>query len=398
MNLRKNSVRKMRVLEGNEATAYGVLLCQPDVIALYPITPQTSILDYLYEFRVDGSLKSEMLSVESEHSAMSALIGAAKAGGRTFTATAAQGLAFMYEPYILASTSRLPIVMVIACRQMQTPPMVGCSEEDAMLVRDAGWIQFHAESCQEILDTIIMAYKLAEDSNVLLPVNVCYDGFYLSYLSEAVDVPTQEQVEEFLPPRDISLRLEPQKAMGSFGGVTGIRGTEYRYKHAAAMERTKAKIDEFDQEFQQVFGRGYGGQIEEYRCEDADIVLVAVGSCAGTIKVVVDKKRDEGAKVGLIRVRSFRPFPRERLLNALMGKKAIGVIDRNVCFGWSCGTLFMELKASLYDLHYHIPAVNFIDGLSGQDITIRHIERAIDIIYQVAQGKIPQEVTWLGVE
>lgn len=387
----------IKVLEGNEAAAYGAMLCQTDVICAYPITPQTSLLDYLFQFKADGLLKAEMVAVESEHSAMSAVIGAAKAGGRTFTSTSSQGLAFMYEPYIDASTGRLPIVMVIATREMQSPLGVASSEQDAILARDGGWIMINVESCQEILDGVIMAYRLAEDPEILLPVNVCYDGFYLSYLSEPVNLPAQEEVERFLPPFKPSTYLDPQMPMTNPYCV-GELPSKYRYGHLAAMQRAKMKLEEIDREFQNTFGRSYGGQIEQYRCEDADIVLIAMGSCVGTARVVVDNKRDQGLKVGLIKIRMFRPFPREKILDALNGKKAVGLIDRNVCFGWGSGTLFIELKAALFNSDTRIPLLNFIAGLSGLDITLQHIERAIDAIESAAQGKPYQEVTWLDLE
>jgi pyruvate ferredoxin oxidoreductase alpha subunit/phenylglyoxylate dehydrogenase alpha subunit len=386
-----------RVLEGNEAAAYGAMLCQPDVICAYPITPQNSLLTHLFQFKADDILKAEMVAIESEHSAMSALIGAAKAGGRTFSSTSSQGLAFMYEPYFDASTMRLSIVMVIATREMQSPIGVACSEQDAILARDGGWIMINVESCQEILDGIIMAYRLAEDPEILLPVNVCYNGFYLSYLSEAVNLPTQEEVQRFLPPFRPKARLDPQMPMTNPQCI-GELAVAHRYGHIAAMQRTKTKLDQIDQEFQNTFGRSYGGQIEEYRCEDAEIVLIAMGSCVGTAKVVVDKKRDGGMKVGLIKIRMFRPFPRERIVGALRGKKAVGLIDRNVCFGWDSGTLFIELKAALFDCDNRMPALNFIAGLSGLDITFQHIERVIDAIQLAAHGKPYQEVIWLDLE
>lgn len=395
---KKRKTREViKVLEGNEAAAYGAMLCRPDVICAYPITPQTSLLEQLFQFKADGLLDAEMIPVESEHSAMSAVIGAAKAGGRSFTSTSSQGLAFMYEAYIDASTMRLPIVMVIATREMQSPIGVSSSEQDAIMARDGGWITINVESCQEILDNIIMAYRLAEDPEILLPVNVCYDGFYLSYLSEPVSIPSQEEVERFLPPFKPSTRLDPQMPMTNPYCV-GELPVKYRYGHLAAMQRAKTKLEEIDREFQKTFGRSYGGQIEEYRCGDADIVLIAMGSCVGTARVVVDGKRDEGLKVGLIKIRMFRPFPRERMVDALRGKKAVGLIDRNVCFGWGSGTLFAELKAALFDLDTRMPLLNFIAGLSGLDITLSHIERAIDAIQSTTQGKPYQEVTWLDLE
>ena len=397
----KNKVKsadRVKVMQGNMAVAYGVMLCQPDVIAVYPITPQTEVLETLHNLQNQGLLKSEMVDPESEHSAMSIVTGAAGAGGRTFTATASQGYAFMYEARVNASTLRLPIVMANANREVTVPRSVTAGEQDVMMGSVDGWIHIHMESCQEILDSIIMAYRLAEDPQILVPVVICYDGFYLSFLWEAVEIPSQDKVERFLPPLHMYPRVDPQLAMIMSPNLPGDMGTRARYKHTNALQRAKAKIDEIDKEFQQIFGRGYGGQIEEYRCEDADIVLLALGSCVGTAKVIIDKKRDEGLKVGLIKVRMFRPFPSEKLMNSLRGKKAVGVIDRNIAFGFKSGALFRDVKATLFDLGAQVPVSDFICGLCGLDITREHIERAIDIIQASAQGTPYQEVTWLDLE
>lgn len=386
-----------RVLTGNAAAAYAVRLCKPDVICAYPITPQTELIETLYRFQADGSLGAEMVEVEGEHSAMSVLIGATSVGGRAFSATSAQGLFFMFEPYIFAALQRLPIVMVNVNREAMSPTTVASSEQDIMLVKDTGWIQLHAESCQEILDTIIMAYRLAEDPQVMVPVTVSYDGYYLSYFSEVVDIPPQEAVDQFLPRREMSPKLDPQTRMtiAPFGDALV---PEYRYKHLAALQRSKEKLEQIDGEFQQAFGRGYGGQIEEYRCDDADIVLVTMGSCTGTARVMIDRKRDEGLKVGLVKTRMFRPFPRERLQSALQAKKAIGVVDRSVCFGWSCGHLMVELKAALNGMKPQPLLLNFIGGLAGADITLQHIGGIIDTVHSAAQGRQYEEVAFLDLE
>lgn len=393
------SKQPFKVLTGNAAAAYAAMLCRPDVISGYPITPQTELWDVLYRLVGDGLLQCETVEPEGEHSVMSIIIGASSGGARTFTATAGQGLFFMFEPYIVAANQRLPIVMVNANRESLPPESVSGSGQDIMMVKTTGWIQIHVESCQEILDTIIMAYRLAEDPEISLPVTVSYDGYYLSYLSEPVDIPTQEKVDQFLPPRQITLKMDPEIPMTMGTYVSSEMFTEYRVKHMTALQRAKTKLEEIEQEFEQIFGRSYGGQIEEYRCEDADIVLVAMNSCVGTAKVVVDQKRDKGLKVGLIKVRMFRPFPRERLARALRGKKAIGVIDRNVCFGWNCGHLLMELRAALTnELEGPIPLLNFIGGLNGGDITHQHMERAINTVHLAAQGKPCKETIFLELE
>jgi len=389
----------VKVLNGNTAAANAVILCRPDVVAAYPITPQSEVVEELSKFRADGLLQAEFVEVEGEHSAMSVLIGASSAGGRTFSATSSHGLEFMFEAYFYASTLRLPIVMVNVCRELAAPNTVLCSQQDILTMRDAGWIQIHTESCQEILDSIIMAYRLAEDPDILLPVNVCYDGHYLSHLSSRVEVPDQADVDSFLPPAKLrECRLDPDKPMMQGPFLGGRPFAEYRYMHCQAMSRARQKIDDIDKEFYKAFGRSYGGLIEEYWTEDAEIVLLAMGSAASTAKVVIDNQRDKGVKVGLIRIRTFRPFPLERLAQAIRGKKALGVIDRDICFGWNTGIIFLELKAALNSLSMSIPMANFIDGLSGADITLEHIERVIDITGQVAAGKPHQEVTWLTLE
>ncbi|MBW1863385.1 MAG: phenylglyoxylate dehydrogenase [Deltaproteobacteria bacterium] len=388
----------VKVLKGNIAAAHAVLLCKPDVVAAYPITPQSSLVEELSKFYADGLLEAEYVEAEGEHSVMSILIGASSAGGRVFSATSSNGLAFMLEPYFYASTLRLPIVMVNVCRELAAPNTVLCSQQDMLTMRDCGWIQIHAESCQEILDSIIMAYKLAEDPDILVPVNVCYDGHYLSHMSARVEIPDQADVDSFLPSRELpDCRLDPAKPMMQGVFLSGKLFTEFRHKHCMAMSNAKQKIDDIDKEFHKAFGRGYGGLIEEYRTEDAETVLLAMGSAASTAKVMIDKKREEGVKVGLVRIRTFRPFPLERLTRAVQGKKALGVIDRDVCFGWNTGIIFMEIRAALNKSGLSIPMVNFIDGLSGADITLEHIEKAIDVTSHAAKGEPFQEVNWLMI-
>jgi len=388
----------IKVIDGNTAAAYGVMLCKPEVIATYPITPQTQILEHLFDFKNKGLLNAEIVVPESEHSAMSIVCGASGCGARTFTATASQGLAFMYEARICASTSRLPIVMVNVNREVVVPRNVTSGEQDIMMARVDGWIHIHVESCQEILDSIIMAYRLAEDLDINVPVVVCYDGYFLSHLWDAVEIPDQETVDSFLPPRQTTLRVDPKIHMTFSSTTSGLTGTKCRYGHSAALQRAKAKIDEIDQEFQQVFGRSYGGQIEGYRVGDADTVLVALGSCVGTARVVIDKMRNEGLKVGLVKVRAYRPFPNEKLLDMLKGKKAIGVIERNIAFGMNFGALYVDLRSVLYELGTAIPMLGFVCGLCGLDITEASIERAINAVNLAAEGKPYNKVTWLDLE
>ena len=396
------AVSGVRVLDGNLAAAYGVLLSKPDVISCFPITPQSSLSEALSRFGVEGLSDAEIVEPEGENSALSILIGASMAGGRTFTSTSSQGLSFMYDAYLFTAGSRLPIVMAIAMREQVAPHGVIAGQQDAVLLKDGGWIQFYAESCQEILDATIMAYRLAEDPEILLPVNICYEGFYLSYQSQRVEVPRQEEVDLFLAPVNKSERLrlclENPMVFSSYT-VPGELYTEYRYKHCAALHRAKEKCEQIEKEFESIFGYGYGGQIEEYRCEDSDVVIVTMGSCTGTAKGVIDKKRDEGLKVGLIKIRMFRPFPEERLIKALSGKRAIGVIDRNVSYAGFCGHGYQELKSLLSGLGSPLPLLlNFIAGLGGTDITPQYVERVIDTTYSAAGGETVKPVTWLSLE
>lgn len=391
---------ELKVLDGNKAAAYAVLLCRPDVVAIYPITPQTSLLEQLCQFKAEGLLEADLVEVEGENSAMSVCIGTSAAGGRAFTSTSSMGLAFMYDTYLFAAGQRVPMVMAVANREAAPPHSVSAGQQDTILLKDAGWIQFYVENCQEIFDAMIMAYKLSEDPEILVPVNVCYDGFYLSHLTERVEIPSRADVTRFLGPPSGAGRtvIDPEKPLVFASFIIGELYAEYRHKHCAAMDRAKTRIDEIDEEFRKAFGRGYGGQIEEYRTEDAEMVLITMGSPSGTAKVVIDRKRDEGKRIGLIKIRSLRPFPRERLVKALEGKKVVGTIDRNVCFGWGSGHTFVEIKAAINDLPNRPALLGFIDGLGGCDITLEHIERVAGIMQQASDGKPCKEVTWLTLE
>ncbi len=397
MKARKGEIK---VITGNAAAAYGAMLCRPDVVASYPVTPQTEVGEQLARFHADGILDAEMVEVEGESSSMNITAAATLAGGRAFTATSSWGLMFMYDAMLQAAGFRAPVVMANANRETPGILAVSCGQQDMVSTRDSGWVLIVVENCQEILDSVIMAFRLAEDIEIQLPVMVNYDGFYLSYLAEAVEIPAREDVDRFLAPLKLQperTKLVPERPLGC--GTHGIlvEFMELRYKHCAALDRAKQKLDEIDKEFGEIFGRSYGGQIEEYRTEDAEIVVLTSGSAAGTARTVIDTKRAEGLKVGLIKLRVFRPFPRERLTQALKGKKAIGVIDRSVCFGWNCGPIYMELRALSPDIGF-VPMMSFIDGLANMDISIPHIERVIDEVYAASQGKSYQEVTWIPLE
>jgi len=389
-------MEEIRVVDGNKAAALGAMLSKPIMVAAYPITPQTPLVEYLSQLVADGLLDADLVEVESEHSALSVLQGASLAGGRVFTGTSGQGLAFMFEPYMRTAPLRLPIVMVIVTRDGISPQCVWGGQQDAITVRDGGWIQIYVESNQEILDAVIMAYRIAEDSEVLLPVNICYDGFYLSHMSEAVKIPEQALVNQFLPPyRPTHIKLDPENPMAVDPLTSGLLFAEYRQGHMEAQEKAKGVIDRVDEEFGRIFGRFYGGLIESYRMEDAEIALVAMGSPCGTGKVAIDRVRERGIKAGLVKVRSLRPFPKERLLDSLKRVQSIGVIDKNVCFGWGTGVLYVELSAALKGLR--IPILDFIGGLGGSDITFDHFELAIEKILEASTKEPSQEVYWFGL-
>ena len=358
-------------LSGNEATAIAMKQINPDVVAAFPITPSTEIPQYFSTFVSNGEVDTEFVAVESEHSAMSATIGAEAAGARAMTATSANGLSLMWEMIYIASSLRLPIVMALVNRAVSGPLNIHNDHSDAMGVRDAGWIQVFAENNQEILDMVIQGYKLAEHKAVLLPVNVCYDGFYLSHLTERVELPSQELADEFLGSYSCNhVTLDPDKPMA----VDPLTSSEilwrYRKSHLEAMQNALEVIDEVDIEFDKVFGRKYGGAIDTYKIDDAELVIVTMGATTGTARVAVDKARDMGYKIGLLKVRFLRPFPSQRIKEVLNGKKAYAVIDKSVSFGWNTGVLYNEIKSAVSDLDRAITSMPAIGGLGGADISV----------------------------
>lgn len=392
-------MQRVDVLNGNQAAAIGAALAKPGVIAAYPITPQTPVVEYLTEYAVNGKIDAAMSEVESELSAMSVVTGASLAGSRTFTATASQGLALMYEPYFRASTLRLPIVMAIVNREMISPQSVWGGQQDSMSVRDAGWLQMYAEDNQEILDMVVQAFKIAEDQRVLLPINICYDGFYLSHMTEKVLVPEQEKVDEFLGVYEPEhIKLDPDKPMSVDPLTNGALLMEYRYKHLKAQQEALKVLEEVDQEYGKLFGRSYGGAIETYKMEDAEYALITVGSVSGAAKEAVDAKRAEGIKVGLVRIRMVRPFPKEQICQALANVKAFGVVDKNVSFGWDTGIIYQEVKSAMYEGKNHVPSVPVIGGLGGEDISIQMLKDTVDTIAETAEKGQNHDAVWLMVK
>ncbi|MEH7115119.1 transketolase C-terminal domain-containing protein [Neobacillus niacini] len=387
---------KRQVLSGNHAAAIGALLAKPDVVAAYPITPQTPLVEHFSQYVADGVIDANIVEPESEHSAMSVLTGASLAGARTFTATSSQGLALMYEPYFRASTLRLPIVMNIVNREMISPQSVWGGPQDSLTVRDAGWIQIYVEDNQEILDMNIQAFKIAENDDVLLPINICYDGFYLSHLTEGVEVPTQKEVADFIPTYNPThVKLDPETPMAVDPLTPGDLLQYYRELHMQAMDNAKRVIKEVNDEFAKKFGRDHFGLVEPYRMEDAEYVLVTLGSLTGSARVAVDMAREKGVKAGLVKIRCLRPFPKEEVKELLSGRKAIGVVDRNVSFGWHTGIVYQEVKSAISNLH-PVPAVPFIGGLGGEDLTTELMCEAIEKVVEAGKnGNMDNKAHWL---
>lgn len=385
---------EIKALTGNKCATMGAALCRPDLIAAYPITPQSSVVEGLADLVFSGELDSRMVQVESEHSAMSVVQGAAAAGGRVFTATSAQGLALMYEPYFRMSTLRLPMVMAIATREMTSPETIWSGQQDAMSVREAGWIQCFCETNQEILDMIIQGYMLAEDERVLIPVNVCYDGFYSSHLVERVEVPSQADVDAFLPPYSLPAKLEPATPQALDPMTPGELLMKYRHDHLQAMQAALPVIDEVDEKFAAAFGRSYGGCIDTYRLEDADYALVTVGGMTGTARDVVDELRGRGVKIGVLKLRFTRPFPAKRVREALDRVKGFAVVDRSVSFGWDAGPMYVETCAALGEALAGKAHFSAIGGLGGADISMVHIVSAAEKLLAL-DGAGRADTLWL---
>ena len=380
------------VLEGNHTASYAARLCRVQVVAAYPITPQTQIVEKLAEFCADGSLAARFIQVESEHSAMATCIGAAMAGARAFTATSSQGLALMHELLHWAAGARLPIVMANVNRAMAPPWSIYADQTDSVAQRDTGWIQFYCASNQEVLDTVIQAYRVAEA--VSLPAMLNLDAFYLSHTSEPVDVPDQGAVDGYLPPFRPPFRLDPARPR-TFGGLAGPDAyMEFRYDLQQAMDEAKDALAKADAEFRLRFGRGYG-LVEARETEGADLVLVTMATLAGTAAATLPALRAEGARVGLVRVRVLRPFPAETLREVLRGARRVLVLDRNLSPGCG-GVLHAELAAALAPLADPPLVLGALGGLGGRDVRPEGIAEAAR--WALAPERRPEERLWLGLK
>jgi pyruvate ferredoxin oxidoreductase alpha subunit len=357
-----------RIMEGSRAVAEAVALCQPQVIAAYPITPQTHIVHELAQMVADGQLKVEFVNVESEHSAASVVLGASATGVRVFTSSSSQGLILMSEVLFNIAGMRLPIVLACVNRALSAPLNIWTDHQDSMAVRDAGILQFYSENAQEAADLTFLAYRVAEDHRVLLPAMVCLDGYVISHAWEVVDIPEAEQVASYLPPFQPLYRLDPAHPLSMGMYAEPDKYIEIRYMMQQAMERSIGIIQEAAHDFERAFGRPGPGLMEEYRTEDAETVLVAMGSMASTAKMVVDQRREAGERVGLLKLITYRPFPGELLYQALKPARRVVVLDKAVSLG-SQGPLGTEICA-LFLGRPHPPRIStFIVGLGGRDVT-----------------------------
>jgi pyruvate ferredoxin oxidoreductase alpha subunit len=383
-------------LTGNDSAAYALKQINPDVVAAYPITPQTELMHKFAAYVADGEVVTEFVPVESEHSAMSAVVGASLAGARSCTATSANGLALMWEILYIAASCRCPIVMPVVNRALSGPINIHCDHSDSMGARDSGWLQLYSENCQEAYDNAIQAVRIAEHPDVQLPVMVCLDGFILSHTLEALEVGSDEEIRAFIgefKPKHSLLDVDNPETFGAFALQNYY--FEFKKQQVDAMEKAPAVIEQIGKEYAELTGREYG-LLDPYRCDDADVILVGLGSTMGTCKQAADDLREkEGIKCGVLKVRAFRPFPGEQIRQALAGASIVGVMDRAISFGLG-GPLYHEVRSARYG--DSAPMMNFIYGLGGRDL---RQSDAQDVFRALAEakdsGKIDPQVRYIGV-
>ena len=380
-----------KFLSGNEAFAEGIRLARPQVISAYPITPQTIVVERLSEMVEDGSLKAEYVHVESEHSAMSCAIGASAAGARAFTATSSQGLLYMAECLYYASGGRFPIVMMNADRSTALPWNIYGDQRDSLSQLDSGWIQAYAENAQEALDLALMSYKIAENKAVSTPFMANLDGFVLTHTYETVDIPEKEQADRFLPPYETDNRIDldnPKNMAFSAGPDTNFI---FKYKEHEGVLAARKAIADTEKEFAEIFGRKYSGLTENYRTDDADYVIVTLGSIAGLCRETADDLRENGVKAGVVRIRYMRPFPNEEIADVLRNVKAYAVLEKDISFG-NEGTVFTNVNSALKKAEVNVKGCNFIGGLGGRNISAADIEKIYSDIATGTSG-----VNFIGI-
>lgn len=385
-------------LSGNEAIAVAMRQINPDVVAAFPITPSTEIPQYFSQFVANGAVETEFVAVESEHSAMSACIGAQAAGGRTMTATSANGLALMWEMLYIASSSRLPVTLACVNRALSGPLNIHNDHSDSMGARDSGWIQLYSENNQEAYDNFIQAVRIGEHSDVVLPVMVCQDGFITSHAVENLDLIEDDKVKAFVgeyEPDHYLLNSKEQIAVGPLDLPNYF--FEHRRQQAQAMINAKQVILDVAKEFEKLTGRKYE-LFETYKLEDAEVAIVIINSTAGTAKTVVDELREKGVKAGLLKIRVFRPFPAEEIVAALKHVKALAVMDKAEGFSAVGGPLFNDVKAALYGVADGIKVINYIYGLGGRDVKADHIELVYSELQNIVKtGQIGETYRYVGV-
>ncbi len=385
-------------LSGNEAAATAMKQINPDVVAAFPITPSTEIPQYFSTFVSNGTVDTEFVAVESEHSAMSACIGAEAAGGRAMTATSANGLSYMWEMIYIASSLRLPIVMSLVNRAVSGPLNIHNDHSDAMGVRDSGWIMLFSENNQEAYDNLIMAHRIAENKDVLLPLMVCQDGFITSHSIENIELIEDDKVKEFVGkynPEHYLLNAKEPIAIGPLDVQHYL--FEHKYQQAEAMRNAKKVILEVAKDFEKMTGRKYSF-FEEYKMEDAEIAVVCMNSTAGTTKTVVDDLRNKGVKAGMVKVRVFRPFPAEEIALALGNLKALAIMDKADSLNAAGGALFEDVTSAMYVAKKQVPAVSYVYGIGGRDTTSKDIEEVYSYLQEVAKtGNIDNPYRYVGL-
>ena len=385
-------------LSGNEATAIAMKQINPDVVAAFPITPSTEIPQYFSTFVANGDVDTEFVAVESEHSAMSATIGASAAGARAMTATSANGLSLMWEMIYIASSLRLPIVMALVNRAVSGPLNIHNDHSDAMGVRDAGWIMLFSENNQEAYDNMLMAHRIAEHKDVLLPLMVCQDGFITSHSIENIQLENDEDVKKFVgqyKPEHYLLNRDEPIAVGPLDLQAYL--FEHKAQQAEAMKKAKEVIKEVSEEFEKWTGRKYEF-FEKYKLDDAEIAIVCMNSTAGTTKAVVDKLREQGIKAGLLKIRMYRPFPAEEVAEALSHLKAVAILDKADSLNEAGGALFEDVTSAMYVNKKQVPMVNYVYGIGGRDTTEKQLESVYtDLAEIVKTGEIGDPYRYLGL-
>ena len=385
-------------LSGNEATAIAMKQINPDVVAAFPITPSTEIPQYFSTFVANGEVDTEFVAVESEHSAMSATIGAEAAGARAMTATSANGLSLMWEMIYIASSLRLPIVMALVNRAVSGPLNIHNDHSDAMGVRDAGWVMLFSENNQEAYDNMLMAHRIAEHKDVLLPVMICQDGFITSHSIENIQLENDEDVKKFVgeyKPEHYLLNDKEPIAIGPLDLQAYL--FEHKAQQAEAMKNAKKVIKEVAEDFEKWTGRKYEF-FEKYKLDDAEIAIVCMNSTAGTTKAVVDRLREQGVKAGLLKVRMYRPFPAEEIAEALSHLKAVAVLDKADSLNAAGGALFEDVTSAMYVNEKHVPMVNYVYGIGGRDTTEKQLESVFEDLKEVAaNGKAENPYRYLGL-